>query len=108
MNIVQCAFFTPGGSPVQAIMPGEIVNVSYTAAAAVTASVLGGVIVSICATSDCWISIGESPTAVSGAGIFIPAKGARELFFVDSGHKISAIQDSAAGTLNIVVAAEVA
>jgi len=107
MSVVQCAFFTPGGNPVPAIMPGTVINLDYTATAATTSAAIGGEVVSIVATTDCWISVGAAPTAVSGQGIFIPAKGNRELFFIDPTHKISAIRNTANGKLNIVVAAEV-
>lgn len=108
MNAVQCVYFTPGGSPVSAIKPGSVVNVDYTATAAATATAIGASVVSITATTDCWIVIGATPVATAAAGIFIPGKGSRVMFMIDPTHKISAIRATADGTLNIVVAAETA
>jgi len=58
--------------------------------------------VRLVATSDCWVSFGSNPTAVSGgaASILLPA-GVPEYFWVLPGERIAVIQNSAAGSLNI-------
>lgn len=50
-------------------------------------------------TSDMWILVGANPTATTSS-VFMPA-GAVEYIDIRPGEKIAAIQDSAAGALNI-------
>lgn len=56
--------------------------------------------VRLCATSDCYVLFGSNPTATAANGTLLPA-GAAEYFAVDALDKVSVIQVSAAGTLNI-------
>lgn len=77
-------------------------NVSYTGTAG---TITNGVGVSctrvrVACTSNAWVLIDNSPTATTGNGMYMSA-GIPEYFTVTSGQKVSAIQDSAGGTLNV-------
>lgn len=77
------------------------VTVSGTSAAVTNAFAATTGDIRVVSTTNCWIAIGASPTATTGAGSsYLPA-GAIEYFHVTGGQKIAAIQDSAGGTLNV-------
>ncbi len=58
----------------------------------------------LCATVDCWVSLGTNPTATVGAGsVYLPAN--RELLMAGTaGLKVAVIQVSGAGNLSILPA----
>jgi len=75
---------------------GTAVKVAYTGTQGVTAAV-GSSLAMVCATSDCHIVVGSSPTATAN-DTFLPAKTVVYLSCLTT-DKIAAIQDSAGGTL---------
>lgn len=60
------------------------------------------VLVRVASNADCWIAFGSNPTAVVDTGIFLPA-GVVEVWRMNKGDKISAVQDAAGGTLSVVI-----
>lgn len=67
----------------------------------------GTTIISLIADEDCWVSVGESPTAEKPAAektivnsVFLPA-GIKEFYGVKPGWKLAVIRDSADGQLYI-------
>ena len=55
----------------------------------------------VVSTTNCWITIATTPVASAAAGsMYLPA-GLVEYLRVSPGQKVAAIQDSAAGTLNV-------
>jgi hypothetical protein len=99
---------TSGGQSIPSVFfdwaDGQLV--SYSTATQSTAITLpdGGGVVFVCASTKCWIAAGANPTAAAAAGSFpVPA----DCWFpvsLRNGDKISAIQDTAAGTLAIMPA----
>ena len=83
---------------------GNIQNIAYTGTAGVIAAAIGSMVtkVRVLVTSDAWVLIGPPGTlATVGTGVYVPAKAA-EYFSCTSGQVVSAIQDTAAGTLNVM------
>jgi hypothetical protein len=76
-------------------------SIAYTGTAGTVANAIGqGVYkIRVCATSDCFLALGTSPTATT-SGIYMPA-GTVEYFTCSPGEKVSAIQSSAGGTLHV-------
>ena len=60
------------------------------------------VLVRISANTDCWIAFGADPTAVLDQGIFMPA-GVTEVWRMNKGDKVAAVQDTSGGTLSVVL-----
>jgi hypothetical protein len=78
---------------------------SVASAAVTDASILAGideVLVRLAATTDCWVAFGAAPTAVVGTGVFLPA-GLVEVWRMNKGDKVAAVQDSEGGTLSVVL-----
>lgn len=90
------------GNAIQALaMPDTIQNVSYTDTAAASSAFGTNVtIIRLCATSACYYLIGSDPTATTSNGSYLPAD-TIEYIRVTEGQKISAIQSSANGSLNV-------
>jgi hypothetical protein len=89
---------------IQALAPGTVQVVAYTGTAARTTNALATdcVVVRLVSSTDCYIKIGTgSPTATT-SDVFLPAS-TPEYFKVsgESTLKISAIQSSASGNLNV-------
>ena len=78
---------------------GGAQSVAYTATASATASAVGPQTrrVLISASSDCHIRFGATPVATT-ADTFVPANSTMFLS-IRPGQKVSAVQDSAGGTL---------
>lgn len=55
--------------------------------------------VRVCATTDCWIKIGTSPTATT-SDTLLPGLSA-EYFLITPGQKVSAVQVTTGGTLSV-------
>lgn len=87
------------------IKPTASVNLAFAGTSA-QSSALVGTIVRVIATQNCWLAFGTNPTANTTTSVYLPS-GAVEYFAITTGWKIAAIQDSAAGTLNITTAIEV-
>lgn len=60
------------------------------------------VMVRLCATTDCWVAFGENPTAVAGAGVFLPA-GTIEYWRMTAGERVAAVQATSGGSLSVVI-----
>ena len=60
------------------------------------------VLVRVSANTDCWIAFGANPTAVVDQGIFLPA-GVVEVWRMNKGDLIAAVQDASGGTLSVVL-----
>ena len=81
--------------------PGGSVKVAYTGTAGTTAALPETTsAVRIVATTDCFIEIGLSPTAVADTGMYLPAL-VPEYFQAQPNAKVSAIQVSAGGTIYV-------
>ena len=82
-------------------LAGKSVTVAYTGTAGTTAALppetLG---VRVMATTDCFIEIGLSPTAVADTGLYLPAF-TPEYFEGQPNVKVSAIRLSASGSLYV-------
>jgi hypothetical protein len=77
-------------------------NTTYTESAAGPPTIPTGTThVRLCATSDCYVVFGMTPTATVATGTLIPAN-CPEYFAVDQGEKVAVIQSSAGGFLNVV------
>jgi hypothetical protein len=81
---------------------GTVQNVAYSATAGTITNVIGSQTykIRVLTTTDAWIVIGNNPTATVATGTYLPAKAA-EYFTCTPGQKVSAIQDTAGGTLNV-------
>jgi hypothetical protein len=83
---------------------GQLVSYSTATQSAAITMPDGGGVVYVCSTTKCWIKAGANPTATVGATSFpVPA----DCWFpigIRNGEKISAIQETAAGTLAIMPA----
>jgi hypothetical protein len=88
------------GQVLQAFVPGVSQNVAI-GAASVQSAAFGELTtcVRVVSTSDCFIAIGQNPTATTSS-MLLPA-GAPEYLAVDAGMKVAVIQQSAAGSLNV-------
>ena len=88
-------------NPIQALgVNTEQTPISVGATAAQSAAFGSStIVIRVVANTDCHIAFGSNPTATANS-TFIP-KGLPEYFKVNSGEKLSVIQDSAAGTLYI-------
>ena len=82
-------------------MPGASVKVAYTGTAGTTAAVsANAVAVRVVSTTDCFIEIGTSPTAVADTGLYLVA-GLPEYFSCPPSAKVSAIQVASGGTIYV-------
>lgn len=85
----------------------KVQNIAYTGTAGVIAAGVSVYVtkVRVLVTSDAWVRI-DAPVANGGTlattttGMYMPAKAA-EYFSITSGQVVSAIQDTAGGTLNV-------
>ena len=85
------------GSP----MPGEGVKVAYTGTAGTTVALPSNTeVVRVVSTTDCFIEIGASPTAVADTGMYICAL-VPEYFACSGSGKVSAIQVASGGTIYV-------
>lgn len=87
------------GAPIDALRPGTAQTVSFTATSAAS-TVLGSKMVRVVATTNCWITLGTSPTAVADTGMLLVA-GWPERIVVNAGEKIAVLRQTADGVLNI-------
>lgn len=82
-------------------MPAASVKVAYTGTAGTTSAVSANAsVVRVIATTDCFIEIGTSPTAVADTGLYLPAL-VPEYFSCPPSAKVSAIQVSSGGTIYV-------
>lgn len=85
------------GSPI--VAGGK--KVAYTGTAGTTAALSDQTqVVRVVATTDCFIEIGASPTAVADTGMYLPAL-VPEYFSCPPSGKVSAIQVSSGGTIYV-------
>lgn len=82
------------------ITPGVALHVAYTTHAESTD--VGSTLIELCATSNCHIVIGASPTAIS-TSTYLPANTVVH-YTCQSTDKVSVVQDSTGGTLYITPA----
>jgi hypothetical protein len=99
---------TFGGQSVPAIFPdwanGQAV--AYTGTAAQSAAITATMVM-VTSDTKCWITSSANPTATAGAGSYPIDPGITLVIGVRSGDKISAIRDTASGTLVIMPALSV-
>lgn len=82
-------------------MAGKSVTVAYTGTAGTTTALPAETkTVRIISTTDCFIEIGLSPTAVANTGLYLPALTA-EYFQANAYDKVSAIQVAAGGSIYV-------
>lgn len=85
----------------QAITQGAVQPITYTGTAGLSAAVgVSTTLVRLVSSSDCFVLIGAAPVATSSNGSLLPA-GVVEYFGITPGQKVSVVQSSASGTLNI-------
>jgi hypothetical protein len=85
------------GSP----MPAQSKKVAYTSAAGTTAALPSNTeVVRVVSTTDCFIEIGTSPTAVADTGMYLAAL-VPEYFSCPPSGKVSAIQVASDGTIYV-------
>lgn len=84
---------------------GAVQNVAYSGTAGTIANGISANVymVRVVCTTDAWVTIDNSPTATATTSTFMAGGGA-EYFSVTPGQKVSAIQSTAAGTLNVTEA----
>lgn len=81
--------------------PGKSVKVAYTGTAGTTTALPDTTsTVRLLSTTDCFIEIGLSPTAVADTGLYLPAL-VPEYFQAQPNCKVSAIQVASGGTLYV-------
>lgn len=87
-----------------AIFPGKFQQISFSGAASVGVGFsTRTTIVRLFATQDCWVQMGLNPTATAaGPDSFVIRGGIVHFFGVNSGWKISAIQNTVSGVLDIL------
>lgn len=82
-------------------MEASSVKVAYTGTAGTTAAVsANAVAVRVISTTDCFIEIGTSPTAVADTGMYLAAL-VPEYFSCPPSAKVSAIQVASGGTIYV-------
>ena len=82
-------------------MPGGSVKVTYTGTAGTTAAVGSScTTVRVMSTTDCFIEVGTSPTAVADTGMYLTAY-SPEYIGAGPSFKVSAIQVASGGTLYV-------
>lgn len=85
----------------EAIRPGTSQSLSFNGVSAQSNAVgIHTSIVRLFATQDCFIRVGENPTAVGGTSMFVPA-GIIDFIGVLPGDKIAAIRSVSDGVLYI-------
>lgn len=77
----------------------QVVAYTGTAGTIANAAASGTTKVRVCATTDCWIKIDNSPTATT-SDTLLPGLSA-EYFLITPGQKVSAIQVASGGTLSV-------
>ncbi|CAB4170144.1 hypothetical protein UFOVP1528_33 [uncultured Caudovirales phage] len=84
---------------VQALFPSTHQKVAYTGTAGTISNTVKSSIIRVITTSAAYIAISDAPTATT-SDVYMAA-GAGEYFRCTPGNKVSAIQDSANGTLHV-------
>lgn len=85
-------------------LSGTSQNVTTSGTSAATAAAFGATTqeIRVVCTQNTWIKVGDgTPTATTGSGSSYMPAGVVEYFHVTGGQKLAAIQDSAAGTVNV-------
>jgi hypothetical protein len=78
------------------------ITTSATSAASAAATTVGVCYVRLAATAACWVKFAATPVADKTTSVYLPAGVPEYVKVPASGvYKVAAIQDSAAGTLNI-------
>lgn len=85
---------------IQVLQPATGSQVAYTATAANTSAYSGKTVVRVVSDQACYIAIGVDATANTSTSTYLPA-GVVEYFKVADGHRVSAVQVSAGGTLYV-------
>lgn len=93
----------PGGGSLPVIHPGPVQNVASGVSAANTTNFTEDAVVRITNKQDCWYKVGVNAVASSSDSSLL-YQGVIELIYVKAGERISTIQDTAAGSLNITEA----
>ena len=90
------------GSKYQATQLGAQQVVAYTATSAVTSAAIGSTLVRLNCTTDCWVEVGTSPTAVVTTSTYLAIGNVLYVLIKDT-DKIAAVRNTADGTLAITV-----
>lgn len=90
------------GAVIQALAYGTVIEVDYLVSSVASSGTMGGTVVRIISTTDCYVEVGTSPTATSAGSTLLPANSAEYIKCKDT-DKIAAIRKSVDGTLNITV-----
>jgi hypothetical protein len=90
------------GKPIPVALWGTMQAVSFDGSVATGNAVATTTkVVRLCATQDCYVLFGASPTAAANTSILLP-KGVVEYVEITGGHKVAAIKVATAGILNVV------
>lgn len=84
---------------VPALLPGTTQKIAYTGTAGVISNAVRAAIVRVTCTTAAYVAFGVSPTATA-SDMYVAAD-ATEYFHIEPGHKVSAVQVSAGGTLYV-------
>jgi hypothetical protein len=87
----------PNGVP--ALRPVTHQSVAYSGTAGTVTNALKSRVVRVVCTTAAYVKVGDSPTATA-ADVYVPAE-CPEYFRCEPGHKVSAIQVAANGTLHV-------
>lgn len=92
----------PAGAQIfPAIFVGTSQKVAIGASSVQSTAVGAGTsVVEVCSDQDCFIAIGQNPTAVANTSCFLPAK-TKRLYGCNGGDKVAVIQSVSAGNLYI-------
>lgn len=85
--------------------PGTTQNVAYTGTHGVITNPVGRTQIRVYCTTDAFIVIGAAPVATAAAGMPVTGK-IPEVYDCEQGDKVSAIQQSAGGTLYVTALAK--
>lgn len=88
------------GSPIQATVPVTVQNISYSTAAQSAAFNAMTKCVRLVASTGCYVLFGSNPTATTSNGARLVTD-TPEYFAVKAGDKLSVIQQTASGSLNV-------
>ena len=90
------------GKAIQALEWGGVVEVNYLSSSVQSSAVMGGTVVRLISTTDCYVEVGTNPTATASTSTLLAAMVA-EYILVKTTDKLAAIRKTADGTLNITV-----
>ena len=90
------------GGVIQALALGAVSEIDYLVSSVQSGAVMGGTVLRVVPTTDCYVEVGSNPTATASGSSLFPAMVA-EYIMVKDEDKLAAIRKTADGTLNITV-----